>query len=124
MAFRSRSKTKPAPIDRERSLAAVPVLNGGVQVTEGRHGNVELVVRTPRGSSFFARFQPPVMQKVCRLDELGSFVFRQVDGRRSVLDIVTQFREHYRANRREAELSTVAFLRSLAQRRILSIVIR
>jgi hypothetical protein len=41
-----------------------------------------------------------------------------------VAQIIESFRVRYAANRREAELSTVAFLRSLAQRQIISIVIR
>ena len=71
-----------------------------------------------------ARFMPPILERTVKLDELGAFVFRLIDGQRTVLQIVEAFQQRYKANRREAELSTVEFLRSLAQRRVISIAIK
>lgn len=111
------------PLGRRQSLEGVPVLNEGVTV-DGREPNrIVLTIRIRRGTGYLARFQPPVMERTVKLDELGSFVLRQVDNRRNVREIVEQFVMRYRTNRREAELSTVAFLKSLAARGVISIVI-
>jgi hypothetical protein len=110
-------------IDRTRSLAGVPILNEGVSTLEA-DGRLQVVLRLRRGAGLWARFLPEVMERTVKLDELGSFVFRLIDGQRNVAQIIESFRVRYAANRREAELSTVAFLRSLAQRQIISIVIR
>ena len=117
-------RQKEPTIDRRRSLDGIPVVNRGVTAQDVPPDRVSLVVRSPRGSGLLARFQPPVLERNIRLDALGAFVFRQIDGERSVRGIIDLFVERYRANRREAELSTVSFLRSLAERRAISIVIK
>jgi hypothetical protein len=115
-------KKEPA-LDRRRSLAGIPVVNPGVTSEEIEAGRLRLTARFPRGTGLLARFQPPVLERSVKLDELGAFVFRLIDGRRSVLEIVDLFAARYRANRREAELSVAAFVRSLAERRMISVVI-
>jgi hypothetical protein len=117
-------RQKEPVIDRRQSLDGIPVVNRGVTVEDVPPDRLNLVVRTPRGSGLLARFQPPVLERNIKLDALGTFVFRQIDGERDVRGIIGIFAERYRANRREAELSTVAFLRSLAERRVISIVIK
>ena len=117
------SRTKEPKIDRRRSLSGVPVLNEGVQVaTEADRAT--LVVRRNRPNGFLARFQPRVLERTVKLDELGTFVLKQIDGQKDVLRIIDAFIGQYRINRREAELSIVAFIRSLAERRVISVVIR
>lgn len=117
-------RAAPPPIDRRRSLDGIPVLNDGVSTRQRGDGNMDIVIRSARGRGFLARFMPPVLEKRFKLDELGSFVLAEIDGRHSVIEIVNAFVARYRTNRREAELSTVAFLRSLAERKLISIVIR
>lgn len=81
-------------------------------------------ITVKRGNGFLARFQPPVLERNVRLDEIGGFVFKLIDNRRSALEIIELFLEKYRVNRREATLSVVDFLKLLVKRRIVSIVIR
>ncbi|MBN1674337.1 MAG: PqqD family protein [Kiritimatiellae bacterium] len=116
--------TRQAPIDRRRSLAAVPVVNEGVNAAEGDAGRLILTVAVPRGRGLLARFRPRFSQKRIKLDELGSFVFSRIDGKRNVRTIIRDFIVRYGTNRREAELSTVDFLRSLARRYVISIVVK
>ncbi len=71
-----------------------------------------------------ARFQPPVFERRVTLDELGTFVLRQIDGRRSTRAIVDGFAARYQVSRRQAELSCVEFIRSLAARQVISILIK
>lgn len=113
----------PPPIDRRQSLAGIPVLNPGVRIDPGEERDI-VVVKLQRGKGFWSRFQPAVMERTIKLDELGTYVLRQIDGRRPVLAIVDAFTARFKLNRRESELSTVTFLRSLAERRAISIIIK
>jgi hypothetical protein len=119
------SERKRAPVvDRRRSLDAVPVRNAGVEAAASDGADAVVTVPIARGSGFLARFQPPVMRRTVQLDEIGSFVFGLVDGRRTTREIVDAFVHRYRVNRREAELSCVEFLKSLVRRQAISIVVR
>lgn len=80
--------------------------------------------KTIRGKGFLSRFQPPVLERNAKLDEIGGFVFKQIDNRRSTLEIIDIFQEKYRVNRREATLSVVEFFKSLVKRGIISIAIK
>lgn len=105
-------------------MSGIPVLNEGVTIGPADGGNIEIHVKLKRGRGFLSRFQPPVTERTVRLDELGSFVFNQIDGNKSALQIIEHFTDRYRTNRREAELSTVEFLKSLVKRGVVSILIK
>lgn len=119
----NRRKKKPPAIDRRRSLASTPVLNRGVRTHRMESGETLVKVFVERGTGLLARFQPPVMERRVKLDEVGSFVLDRIDGERTVREIIDLFASHYRVNRREAELSCVQFLKMLAQRQVISIVV-
>ena len=84
---------------------------------------MSLTVTIKRGNGFLDLFRPAVMNRRIKLDTLGSFVVRLIDGKRDVLEIIEAFEAKYKTNRRETQLSVVAFLKSLARRNIASIVI-
>jgi len=117
-------RTAPRPIlDRTRSLGARPIVNVGVRAERQPDGTLHLVIRGPRPSGFFARFLPPVLEKRVELDELGSFVFEQINGERTVREILDTFVARYRNNRREAEYMIAAFLRQLTERKLITLII-
>lgn len=118
------SRKKEPAIDREQSLEAIPVLNADVTPARNEAGNTVITIRQKRRQDFLGRFQPPVMERTIKLDELGSFVFGQIDGTRTMLEIIEAFMARYRTNRREATLSTVAFFKSLIKRGAISMVIK
>ena len=100
------------------------MLNQGVAFSENDKGNIEIHVKIKRGNGFLSRFQPPVIERKIKLDELGGFVFNQIDGNNTTLKIIECFIARYHTNRREAELSTVEFLKSLVKKGIISILIK
>ena len=111
-------------LDRRRSLAGIPVLNADVTADRGDERRLTLTIRTKRREKgLLSRFQPAVMTRRLKLDELGSFVLSRIDGESDVMCIVDAFVTCYQVNRREAELSIVEFLKSLARRNVISIVI-
>lgn len=118
------SKEKATPIDRQRSLDSVPVVNEGVTCTENERGHINLDLKLRPRPGWFTRFQGKYLQRNIQLDELGTFIFRQIDNKRSVLQIVNNFIDRYRLNRREAMLSTVEFLKSLMKKGAISIAIK
>ncbi len=121
----ARERKRPAP-DRRQSLAGVPVLAADVSLAPGggEEGGLTLVSRRPRGRGWLWRFAPPVIERRIELDARGAVVVGQIDGRRDVAAIAAAFAARFAVCRREAELATAAFLRSLAGRRMVAIVMR
>ena len=115
---------KRDPLDRSTSLAGIPVFNDGASICEQEDGRVVIRLPPPPRPGLLGRLLRPVPGKQLRLDELGSFVVRQIDGETNVSRIIESFVAQYRTNRREAELSMVEFLKSLARRRVISILIQ
>jgi len=57
-----------------------------------------------------------------RLEERGSWIWRQCDGRRTVADIVTGFLASFPADREQADQRVCRFLYHLAENRFVSFV--
>ncbi len=117
----------PKPtIDRRQSLESIPVRNLSIEDETIKISGEGMVVvsRIRRGRRWWSRFAPPVIEQRIELDEMGAFVFSRIDGEHSVKRIIEEFVKHFRVNRREAELSTVEFIRKLAQKRLISIVVK
>jgi len=112
------------PIDRRQALQSIPAVCPGVTFAKEADGRLMAMVPVTRRRGFFGRFQAPVTTKRIRLDEIGAFVIEQINGERTVQEIVDAFANRYRANRREAELCLADFLKSLAERNIIAIGIR
>ena len=121
MAFRSR---KPA-LSREQSLASVPLRNTAVREEETDEGFARLV--SPRRDARWVRwlsrvFYVPKARRVT-LDEIGTFVWRQCDGEHDVRSIIQALCKRYKLHRKEAEVSVVTYLRTLAKRGLLGIAV-
>ncbi len=120
-----RRKPKGKPISREDSLATRPVLNRLVRLEEGEDGNTILCIPRRQTAMFKAvsKWYHISPYKKVALDELGSFVIELCDGNHTVAEIVEKFAERFRLNRREAEVAMGAFLRDLAGRSVIGLVI-
>jgi hypothetical protein len=112
-----------SPLSRKRSLDGIPIVNPGITIDGPTDGRLTLTVRHRRSNGWLARFQPPIIERRVKLDEIGSFVFSQIDGKRSTRDIIGLLADRYRLNRREAELSGVEFLKALVRRQVVSLAI-
>ena len=121
MAFRRR---KPL-LSREQDLASVPLRNTNVREEETDEGYARLVA--PRRDSWWVRamakiFYVPDARRVT-LDEIGTFVWRQCDGKHNMRDIIQALCKRYKLHRKEAEVSVVAYLRQLMKRGLLGIAV-
>jgi hypothetical protein len=65
-------------------------------------------------------FQIPAT-KTIELDEFGAAVWEKCDGQHSVEQLIVFTGSAYKLNRRQAEVSVVAFMRMLAQRRLIGL---
>ncbi len=125
MRLFGRNKGKEPALDREAALSARPVLARLVKVDADEEGHAVLQIPRPDTSTMrvLSRlFGMPPYKRVA-LDELGTFVIELCDGEHCVREISEQFAERFRLSRREAEVSTTAFLRTLARRSIIALVI-
>jgi len=111
--LKRREKTS---VDRRQSLAGIPALDPEVQIAPRDGTTVFLKTKIRRGDGFLDRFRPPVMDKSYELDEFGTFVVQQMDGKRSVMLIIDAFQGRFGMSRREAELGVVAFIKMLMHR--------
>lgn len=118
------SNKGPAPIDRREAMQSIPAINPGVTFQKEDDGHLMALVPTKRPSGFLSRFMASTSTRRIRLDEIGAFVIENINGKRTVQEIVDAFAAKYRVNRREAELSMADFLKSLVQRNIIAIGIR
>ena len=109
---------KKQTLTREQSLAARPIRNDGLGVARGDDGNVVLTLyrRKTWWANALARLLRMPESKKLALDEIGSAVWDQCDGKHSVLSIIDNFVTKYKLNRREAEVSMFAYLKQLTQR--------
>ena len=115
-------RRRSAPeLDRKQALEAVPVLNQLVSVDRKADGATVLNLPRKRTSmvrviSTFFRLPP---YKQIELDELGSYAVELCDGANTVNDIIAQFAKRFQLHRREAEVSMLTYLKSLAKRGII-----
>jgi hypothetical protein len=115
--------SKTPTLNRRQSLDSIPVRNGGFVREARAGGGIDLVIRGPRPKGLLSRFMPETIEQRFKLDELGTAVYDLIDGERTAEQVMNDFAGTYRLNKREAEVSVAAFLRMLAERKIISIVV-
>jgi Coenzyme PQQ synthesis protein D (PqqD) len=125
MALFGRKERQPR-LDRRQYQTARPVLNKLVKLERAEDGTA--VLHVPRPDNMWVRwvsrsFGLPPYKRVA-LDALGTFVIEHCNGEHTVRDIVDKFAEKFRLNRREAEVSMSTFLRDLARRSIIGLVVQ
>lgn len=64
----------------------------------------------------------PGKGKVKVLNEVGAFIWSQVDGYRTVAEIVKSVCEEFDVDQPQAEADTIAFLADLQERGVISVV--
>lgn len=114
---------------RAQVLASRPVRNPAIQWTRERRAESDkaslVLLKVPRRADrigdWIARwFKLPDHKKI-ELDEIGSDVWEMCDGRTTVEALTRAVCASYRLNRRQGETSVTAYLRMLAQRRLIGV---
>lgn len=113
-------------VSRRQSLASVVVPNEAIRVTRGSNGLV----------SFEVSFAPSaLLEKAARflggstasrkieLDEVGTFVWDMCDGQTTIREMIDRMSEEYKLNRKEAEVSLTAFVKTLAGKQLVAVLV-
>ncbi len=105
----------------------VPVRNTEVKETDVAGGLIQLSYPLAI-KPWFGRLAEKVgmwdkrpMIKHLELDEMGTFVWRTINGENSVRQIAVAFVAKYEVQPREAELSVTAFIKTIGQRGIIGL---
>jgi len=107
---------------RRELLESRPMMSADARELSPGSDDTTIAVKVKSGPGFLARFRPPVTEKRYELDVFGTFVLRQIDAKRTVLDIVDLFKKRFKLSRRECELGVVAFLKMLHQRNVIRVI--
>ena len=116
---------EPKP-DRKAAMSAIPVRNPEVREEVLSDEQVRLtytITVKPMFASLGKRLGGGlwVVDKKLELDELGTAVWRMVDGKRDVRALCKAFAGQYGFHLREAELSVTTFIRELGKRGIIGL---
>lgn len=126
MVFFNNKKPR-TPVTREQALACIPAHNNVVSWTTLDSGSVQIeytMVLRPLLRSIFSRFSTDPSKTPTRkieLDELGSYVWKKIDGRKSTAEIIKEFADDQKVSVQEAEQSITLFFRELGRRGLIGL---
>ena len=117
LSLRSHRPTSPA-----QQLSARPVRLAMGEMSAVREGAWRLTVplRTARWAVWLLRL-PPEANKTFEFDDLGHFVWSACNGKTSVKQVIRRLARRYDLGERQAEVSTLKFLRMLASRGLIAV---
>lgn len=117
-----KQKIKPKPITRPEALACIPYRSSLIDWNELENGDILIEYKLdlkPFFISIARRFskQPDHnISKKLQLDEMGSRVWKMIDGENDVKSIIKTVSEKSGLTIQEAEISVTTFLRELGRR--------
>lgn len=122
---------KKPQISRADVLAAIPLRNPLIEwerVTP-KDADAEaaqtVLMKIPRRKDKLGNFAAKIFRlpdfRKLELDEIGSDVWEFCDGTRTVEAIIKGMGDKYKMNRRQTEASVTAFLKMLAERRLIAL---
>ncbi len=121
MLFR---KKKPQ-LNRRELLKSKPVHNERLEWEKMEDGDVMLSI--PRRRSWWINlvarvFYVPTKRTVL-LDEIGSLVWGLCDGKNTVDTVISALRKEYKLDQKEAEVSTLTYLKQLAEKGLIGFAV-
>ena len=106
-------------------LSSRPARNEALTWSETDSGEARITVR--RQENWKTRLLSKVFyipeERNITLDEVGTRVWNMCDGRTSVGDMIDRLREHYKLDRKEAEVSLLAYLKTLGQKNFVGFLV-
>ena len=119
-------KRRPQAVSREMILSAIPVRNPACdwQQVSGEEVRITLHRREDWRGRLVAVFFPAAETRKVQLDEIGSAIWAMCDGENSVSVISRVLSEKYGLERKEAEVSLLAYLNILLRKRMVALMAR
>ncbi len=113
-------KRKPQ-LTKDDLLASRAVINESLDWFENDDGVIQIDIH--RRDTWWVKVLSKVMftpeKRSIALDDVGSFVWKCVDEGCTVRQMIGKLAKEYKLNRREAEASLTAYLRTLAKKRLI-----
>lgn len=111
-------------ISKQRALDSYPIRNQAVEWTsKGDETVLVLRRREDRVGRLLDLFFVVPKERKLQLDAVGSYVWRQCDGRHTVQQLIDDLARKYKLNRKEAEVSLTEFLRQLGRKKLIAIAV-
>jgi hypothetical protein len=122
-----KKKEAGSNLTRKRALDYTPVKN--MDVTEIRLDSGEVILTYPLEmrpwiagmARWLGRSTDRIQTKKIQLDTLGTSVWEQMDGKRSIREIIQEFVRKHQLHPKEAEVAVTQFLRNLGKRGLIGI---
>ena len=121
------SMKKSPQLTKSQALTLIPVKNGERSEATLESGDIVIrypVTMRPWMVKWIQRFKgssPRVGSRKLQLDSLGTEVWKMLDGKQTVRDIVDTFAENHQLESREAEVAVTQFLRDLGKRGLIGL---
>jgi len=107
-------------LTKEDLLASRPVLNQSIEWFENDEQMIQIDI--PRREIWWAKILSKVFytpdKRSIALDDAGSLVWKMIDEHLTVQAMIGRLAKQYKLNRREAEASLIAYLRTLAKKNL------
>ncbi len=116
------SPSENQTLSRTEALACIPKQNETATWTELEDGNIIFTYAIPLSRFFqalhrkFTKNSIETPTKRLELDAMGSYVWKLIDGERSVGTIISTFAQEYKVSNMEAETAVTSFIKTLGQR--------
>jgi len=112
-------------LPRRELLRAKPVRNERLTCEENSDG--EIVLGIPRKKTWWIdtlsrMFYVPSRRTVV-LDRIGSFLWGLCDGQNTVDHVISTIRNEYKLERKEAEVSTLTYLKQLTEKGLIGLAV-
>jgi len=116
---------KGPKLSREAMLRSKPVRNDQVEWVQNDDG--EIVVTLRRSDTWKIKILAKVFwvpeKRTLVLDEIGSEVWGMCDGRTNVKAMIKRLGDAHQLNAKESEISLLAYLKQLGEKRIMGFVV-
>ncbi|MEM2929449.1 MAG: PqqD family protein [Thermoproteota archaeon] len=113
-----RRKKEPPKISPGRLYRSVPIVNPNIRYEEDSEGIVTILIPVATGDS--KRVERTARIK---LDIIGSKVWKKIDGKTPLSDIVQWMKKEFMLTEREAEVSLSMFTKSLVEKKLVALVL-
>lgn len=117
---------KQGSISRRQMLESVPHRNPAVRWETLDSGRWMAVYRRDRSGPrrWWEKVVPRPETSQLLLDDIGSKVMREIDGRKTVKDLIAYVSREWKLSRKEAEVALLKYMEMLGRRRLIGFEVR
>lgn len=127
MGLFKKKPPKTRPLTREQSLVCRPFHNDVLSWHETAEGLIKIQYQLPCSPMLLAIFskftaaESPRPIKTLELDDMGSTVWKMIDGKKTAAEIIQDFAQHNNITSQESEQAITLFFRQLGKRGLIGL---